>query len=38
MTTFAQHSAAFEAFLDCVQGGAGKDAAKAREQGREHTS
>ena len=75
MTTFAQHSAAFESFLDCVQGGAGKDAiagclaenvvliaplsdeppqhvaadalgltrhkrgkAKAREQGREHTS
>ena len=26
MTTFAQHSAAFESFLDCVQGGAGKDA------------
>jgi hypothetical protein len=26
MTTFAQHRAAFESFLDCVQGGAGKDA------------
>jgi len=26
MTTFAQHRAAFEFFLDCVQGGAGKDA------------
>ena len=25
MTTFAQHRAAFESFLDCVQGGAGKD-------------
>jgi len=26
MTTFAQDRAAFESFLDCVQGGAGKDA------------
>ena len=26
MTTFAQHCTAFESFLDCVQGGAGKDA------------
>ena len=26
MTTFAQHRAAFESFLDCAQGGAGKDA------------
>jgi hypothetical protein len=26
MTTFAQHRAAFESFLDCVQGGAAKDA------------
>ena len=26
MTAFAQHRAAFESFLDCVQGGAGKDA------------
>jgi hypothetical protein len=26
MTTFAQHRANFESFLDCVQGGAGKDA------------
>ena len=26
MTTFAQHRAAFESFIDCVQGGAGKDA------------
>ena len=26
MTTFAQHRTAFESFLDCVQGGAGKDA------------
>ena len=26
MTTFAQHRAALESFLDCVQGGAGKDA------------
>src|ERR1700689_5518935 len=25
MNTFAQHRAAFESFLDCVQGGAGKD-------------
>ena len=25
MTTFAQDRAAFESFLDCVQGGAGKD-------------
>ena len=26
MTTFAQHRVAFESFLNCVQGGAGKDA------------
>jgi hypothetical protein len=26
MTKFAQHRAAFEFFIDCVQGGAGKDA------------
>ena len=26
MTKFAQHRAAFESFIDCVQGGAGKDA------------
>ena len=26
MTTFAQDRAVFESFLDCVQGGAGKDA------------
>jgi hypothetical protein len=26
MTMFAQDRAAFESFLDCVQGGAGKDA------------
>jgi hypothetical protein len=26
MITFAQDRAAFESFLDCVQGGAGKDA------------
>jgi hypothetical protein len=26
MTTFAQHRAAFKSFLDCVQGGAGKEA------------
>ena len=26
MTTFAQHRAAFESFLDCAQGGADKDA------------
>src|SRR5262245_3677930 len=26
MTKFAQHRAAFESFIDCVHGGAGKDA------------
>ena len=26
MTTYAQHRAAFESFLDCVHGGSGKDA------------